>query len=294
MTFLFSLAIHTPLEVSPLSRVSFGHLNNSDTTPPLLVVAMNQFGYKESYRRNLPHFQPPEATIFVTFRLDGSLPKPVIEQWRREKIELEMSLHKWSATSPQDARPDPIAMADEKLNFHRRWFKKFETILDGTTAGPLWLKDDRIAEIVAKAIHYRDGAVYRLDSYTIMPNHVHIVFAPFLNEQLARELTDKNIRDRCRKTTYSVQTREEMTKVALASIMQSLKGWTARQCNMALNRSGQFWQHESYDHVIRNQAEWERIVNYVINNPVKAGLVAHWQDWKWSYRRQTSNGTERP
>jgi len=78
---------------------------------------------------------------------------------------------------------------------------------------------------------------------------------------------------------------EETCQFVLASIMESLKGWTARRCNEALSRQGQFWQHESYDHVIRNQPEWKRVVNYVVNNPVKAGLVAEWQDWKWSYRR---------
>jgi hypothetical protein len=44
----------------------------------------------------LPHIQPPEATLFVTFRLDGSLPKPVIEQWRVEKKQLEMTLMRWA------------------------------------------------------------------------------------------------------------------------------------------------------------------------------------------------------
>src|SRR5262245_58725995 len=44
--------------------------------------AMSQLEYQEFYERNLPHFQPPEATFFVTFRLDGSLPEAALEQWR--------------------------------------------------------------------------------------------------------------------------------------------------------------------------------------------------------------------
>ncbi len=67
--------------------------------------------------------------------------------------------------------------------------------------------------------------------------------------------------------------------------MQSLKGYTARQGNLALGRRGAFWQHESFDHVVRDRAEFGRIINYVLNNPVKAGLVNHWQDWKWNYCR---------
>jgi REP element-mobilizing transposase RayT len=46
---------------------------------------------------------------------------------------------------------------------------------------------------------------------------------------------------------------------------------------------GTFWQHESYDHVIRNEKEFERIVTYIIENPVKAGLVEEWQQWPYTY-----------
>jgi putative transposase len=71
----------------------------------------------------------------------------------------------------------------------------------------------------------------------------------------------------------------------LAVIMQSLKGYTARKCNEQLGRSGEFWQHESFDHIVRNEEEFVGILDYVLNNPVKAGMVCAWQDWKWSYSR---------
>ncbi|MCI0539342.1 MAG: hypothetical protein L0Z50_29390 [Verrucomicrobiales bacterium] len=247
---------------------------------------MNKFEYKPSYERNLPHIQPPEATLFVTFRLDGSIPEPVLEKWRIEKKRLEMTLMRWAATAPEGTIPNPEQVAEEKLNFHRRWFKKFEDALDGAATGPLWLKEERIAEIVDEALRYRDDKVYRLDAFCVMPNHVHAVFAPFLTEELARELAEKTVqrkRDSLDKI-LPADADDEKIEVVLASIMQSLKGWTARRCNLALERRGQFWQHESFDHVIRNQAEWEKVVNYVVNNPVKAGLVAEWDDWKWSYR----------
>jgi putative transposase len=65
--------------------------------------------------------------------------------------------------------------------------------------------------------------------------------------------------------------------------MQSLKGYTARKCNQALGREGAFWQHESFDRVIRDQEEFARTVNYVLNNPVNARMVTCWRDWRWSY-----------
>ena len=199
-----------------------------------------------------------------------------------------MNLMRWAAVSQPGTIHDLEEVAEEKLKFHRRWFKKFEDILDRGAMGPLWLKDERIVEIVDEALRIRDGDIYRLDAFCVMPNHVHAVFAPFLAEELARELAEKNVRAKknALRESLSADAGEDKVKVALASIMQSLKGWTARQCNLALNRRGQFWQHESFDHVIRNQVEWERVVNYVVSNPVKAGLVGDWRSWKWSYRRQ--------
>ena len=133
-----------------------------------------------------------------------------------------------------------------------------ESCLDKAATGPTWLADPAIADVVAEALNYRDDRVYRLDAYSIMPNHVHTVFAPL------------NL---------------EAFPVALSSIMHSLKRNTAKRANQILKRSGAFWEHESFDHYIRNEAEFGRIIKYVLENPVKAGLVKRWQDWPWNYLR---------
>ncbi|MEW6194689.1 MAG: hypothetical protein AB1521_06015 [Bacteroidota bacterium] len=83
---------------------------------------------------------------------------------------------------------------------------------------------------------------------------------------------DNNVSGRIGDSTYIV-----------TKILQELKKFTARGCNKILNRSGSFWQHESYDHVVRNEAELNSIVTYVLNNPVKAGLVDNPDNWSWSY-----------
>lgn len=124
---------------------------------------MSQFEYKEIYERSLPHFQPPGATLFVTFRLDGSIPQAVLEQWRAERRELEMRTERRAA----GARPQP-ELAEEKLAFRRRWFKKFENVMDGATSGPLWLREARVAAIVDEALQRRDGKAYRLDEFCVM------------------------------------------------------------------------------------------------------------------------------
>jgi REP element-mobilizing transposase RayT len=64
--------------------------------------------------------------------------------------------------------------------------------------------------------------------------------------------------------------------------MKSIKGYSARRCNELLGSTGQFWQDESYDHLVRHDDELLRLIDYIENNPVKAGLIARREDWKWS------------
>lgn len=71
----------------------------------------------------------------------------------------------------------------------------------------------------------------------------------------------------------------------MSDVLENLKWYTALRCNEALGMGGAFWQHESYDHVVRDSEELERIVWYVLNNPVKAGLVKSWGEWRWAYCR---------
>ena len=65
--------------------------------------------------------------------------------------------------------------------------------------------------------------------------------------------------------------------------MKRVKGYTAREANRMLKRTGeQFWQQESFDHWPRDDHEFFRIIQYIENNPVKAGLVRSPEEWKWS------------
>jgi len=66
-----------------------------------------------------------------------------------------------------------------------------------------------------------------------------------------------------------------LPRVSPSRFLQTLKGYTAREANRLLGRTGQpFWQAESYDHVVRDDRESDRIKGYIENNPAKAGLVA--------------------
>ena len=114
----------------PRVKVSEGLRNSQDLSAT--KTWMTQFEFKQHYGRNLPHIQPPGATLFVTFRLAGSIPKSVQEQWLREKRLLESQLLRQEAIR-LPGKPDTDAK--ERLLFQRRWFGKFEALLRANVAG---------------------------------------------------------------------------------------------------------------------------------------------------------------
>jgi putative DNA methylase len=90
---------------------------------------------------------------------------------------------------------------------------------------------------------------FDLHAYSVMANHIHVLLTPFAHMRI---------------------------------VTRELKGASARTLNAILNRTGQFWQAESFDHWVRNEGEFIRIRKYIENNPVKAELVARAEDWPWS------------
>ncbi|MBI5031109.1 MAG: transposase [Chloroflexi bacterium] len=209
---------------------------------------MSKLEYQLFYRRNLPHLQPPGATIFITFRLANSIPIFVLEQLAEEARQVEVRL----------ARINDLKERTHQASLARRQaFGKWDKAMDLAHEGPFWLREPQIASLVAESLRHRDGQVYDLLAFCIMPNHAHLVCTPL------RQSDD--------------------SYYALSEIMHSLKRYTARQANLLLCREGDFWQHENYDHVVRNEEELSRIINYVLDNPIKAGFAQNREDWKWSY-----------
>ena len=67
------------------------------------------------------------------------------------------------------------------------------------------------------------------------------------------------------------------TKPSAAAVIHSWKSFTAKRVNRILGRSGPLWGREYYDHLVRDRDQLSRTIRYVINNPLKAGLL----DWAW-------------
>ena len=210
---------------------------------------MSTLDYQFSYKRQLPHIQPPGAILFVTFRLAGSLPATAFQRLREEADQIEADLA---------AIEDEAERARRAYREQRRLFGIWDSLLDTAATGPQWLNDQRVAQVVSDSLHFRDEEVYNLDCFCIMPNHVHTVFTPLPTEN----------------GRYH----------SLPGIMHSLKRYSAILANDILGREGQFWQHESYDHIVRDAAELGRIRRYVCNNPLQAALTDDPDAWPWTYR----------
>ncbi len=129
-------------------------------------------------------------------------------------------------------------------------FVTLDRLLDRGETGPLYLKMPEIGGLVADAIEERADVDYALHAWVVMPNHVHMLITP---------------------------------RIAVSLLMRSLKGTTARAANLALGLEGQpFWQHESYDRLVRGPEEFRRIHHYILQNPVRAGLVASAEEFLFS------------
>jgi putative transposase len=131
-------------------------------------------------------------------------------------------------------------------------FVAIDRELAQAATGPHWLGEARIAQCVIEALKYGETnlCLYDLGAWVIMINHVHLLIQP---------------------------------KTGLSRINQSIKNYSARQANNLLGRKGEpFWQPESYDHWIRNEREFDKVADYIEENPVAAGLSQRPEDWIWS------------
>ncbi|NQT89552.1 hypothetical protein HQ560_22475 [bacterium] len=219
----------------------------------------------ETYtRRHLPHWYVPGAVHFVTFRLAGAIPVHVLEALREDRarsLELDQAKDHDASYSATKA--------------HGRFFERYDAYVD-THRDVAFLAVPEVAAMVRASLYHRHRTVFGLIAYCIMPNHVHALFQP-LGEH-APHRGDR--RPACHEPDASpAERRDEQSP--LARIMQGLKSFTAHEANRILQRRGQFWQSESYDHWVRLDESLERIVDYINWNPVSAGRVKERHEWLW-------------
>ncbi len=129
----------------------------------------------EHDRGYLPHFKREGATYFVTFRLDGTLPQDVLEQFGGERAELE-----------RRAGDGELRFADWQ-RIKELYAERIDAYLDAGR-GACWLNRPDVARLVCDALRYFDGQRYELHPWVVMPNHVHALLTPRGSHSLSQIL----------------------------------------------------------------------------------------------------------
>ncbi len=184
--------------------------------------------------RNLPHWKQDGKLYFLTWRLADSLPREKREQLQQERDAWEQ---RHGARSPKELT------AAERRSYYELFHERVQTWLDAGS-GSCVLKEEAPQRIVVNALHHFNGIRYRLGTFAVAGNHVHVLAAP-------------------------------LADITLSSVLHSWKSFTANAINRALGRTGKLWQDESYDHLVRNGDELARIEAYIIGHGTKGAHVEH-------------------
>jgi REP element-mobilizing transposase RayT len=149
----------------------------------------------------------------------------------------------------QDERDNWLRLHPEPWNleiegeYHQRFSGAIERWLDEGHGACLLRRRD-CAKIVAETLRHFEGERVVMISFAVMPNHVHSLF---------------------------VQNQEW----PLEKLTQSWKRFTAREINKLLNRTGNLWQRDYFDRLVRDEKHFANCIRYIRRNPERAGLTSN-------------------
>lgn len=139
---------------------------------------------------------------------------------------------------------------------YRRRLPHYEK--DTFTTRRRWKLPPAARDIVLACCLRENSQKFDLHAAVVMPDHVHLIYSPLR--------------------------REDGWSYTLPEIMKAIKGRSARQINVALKRTGPVWQEEFFDHVLRSNDRLVDRVDYVCQNPVRAGLVSAQAEYPWAWK----------
>ncbi len=188
--------------------------------------------------KDLPHWAQAGTICFITWRTADSLPISALERITKERRELAIS----NQLNPNSDWKSAIAVLPPKKRAELHWaaFLSWDQHLDNA-AGACVLRQTDMSEIVLKSLLHFDGDRYVLTDAVVMPNHVHLLAAFRDEESLEKQCT-------------------------------SWKHFTATEINKRTHQSGEFWQVDQFDHLVRDLEDFEKYRAYIADNPKKAGL----------------------
>ncbi|MTB52265.1 transposase [Lewinella sp. W8] len=217
---------------------------------------------KSFYRSRLPHLVPTGGTFFITCRLKGAIPMNLMRQLRNAKRTEQERIGNSKRTKAEQQR----LIKHQEIKF----FQRMDAVMDCASGDGCVLGDPTVAGILFKYLLNLDGNGFSIVAFCIMPNHLHLLLS------LGTQLYDKSGRLKSTELT-------EKEYKPLHEIMKGIKGGSARQINLYLGRTGPLWQKDSYDRLIRDERSLQNSLGYILNNPVKAGIVENSSDYEFTY-----------
>jgi len=210
-------------------------------------------------RRRLPHQDVEGYPIFITACLEGSLSATGLSRVAKHRGELEL-------------RPRPEGMTEPDWDHYKQklLFAFVDKLLD-FEAPVKHLQNESQADLVQQAFLHFANERYKLFAFVVMPSHHHWLFLP--DETWAIAAVQKS------------RGPDGKQKSPREIISHSIQSYTATMCNRVRGETGTYWQHETFDHWARDEAELLRIIEYIELNPVRAGLAATPEDYNWSSAR---------
>jgi len=261
-------------------------------------------------RGYLPHYDAGGKYQFITYRLVDSLPQkvlvniPSLETQNKRVLGTPLSSaanelpNERSLEAPLSRAANemsnrrnlgaPLSRAAKEKAMERRKF--FESHLD-KGYGSCLLSERAVAKKVIEAWKYFDKERYDLIAYVVMPNHVHLLIKTYeawkvgdLVRSWKLSVTNFVMNDLKIKSKFE-------TSLDVLSAAQESGAPKEEECVEAAQESGApkrssrkftIWQREYWDRFIRDENHFNKSVEYIFNNPVKAGLCKAAQNWEWS------------
>ena len=125
-------------------------------------------------------------------------------------------------------------------------------ITAGTHCKQYLLQSDRMAELFCrKLLEFRDNGKFFLHAFVVMPDHIHLLLT----------VTDG---------------------LTLERVMQFIKGGFSHEAGRLAGSTEPFWQKSFVDRRVRDSAECVKVVEYIYQNPVRAGLVGSAEEFTYS------------
>ena len=201
------------------------------------------FDPKQDYSvcwKRLPHWAQAGTVVFITWRTLDSVPAPIMRRFERERNELHVRL----GLDPYGDWKSSLSKLPLDVRKRVQWdlFDKWDQTLDGCH-GACVLRKPELSQIVAESLLKFHGERYFLTDFVVMPNHLHFL-AAFASED------------------------------AMLAQCTAWKRFMARALNQQLGTTGDFWQVDAFDHLVRSPEWFEHFRRYIADNPKRARLRA--------------------